>query len=268
MVRILLLVWVVNISCKTSSTIKQDNCEGGIANCIDFQIDKLGYIYVVNKANEIIKYDQNHKILYEYSNKRLGEISNIDVTNPFKILVYYEYFQLLIALDNTLAEINRIDLSSLGYFNIACTGSSNDNKIWMYEPQRAEMIKITDNGEVNRNSNSLLFEVDQPFRPILIKEKSNIMAVLNEDGRLYLFDNFGQLVRKVHITDIKHFQIINDHAILVLTPDGLLQYDYQSQEEREVTMKHVDYAKINLFGVGEDRFYWLQDDCLLFKKEK
>ena len=50
--------------------------------------DKLGQVYIVNTNDELIKYNAQGQEQFVYFDRTLGEISLIDATNPFQILVF------------------------------------------------------------------------------------------------------------------------------------------------------------------------------------
>ena len=54
-----------------------------------FEIDQIGNIYCVNK-NEIIKINSAGDNIYRYSNMTFGAISEIDVNNSLRPLVFYK----------------------------------------------------------------------------------------------------------------------------------------------------------------------------------
>ena len=69
-----------------------------IKNC-RLAADNLGNGYVYD-LNTIIKYSPNGDSIGTYSNNRLGNITSIDVTNPYKILVFYADYSIIVFLDN------------------------------------------------------------------------------------------------------------------------------------------------------------------------
>jgi len=65
------------------------------------EVDNLGDVYVL--ANQdIIKYKNGGQLYRLYSNKSLGNISRIDVSNPLKTLVFYRDLSRLVFIDNTI----------------------------------------------------------------------------------------------------------------------------------------------------------------------
>ena len=61
--------------------------------------DPLGNLYLADEQN-IWMYNKNGDSLRAFNSRRFGEISFIDATDPYKILVYFQDYNLIIFLDN------------------------------------------------------------------------------------------------------------------------------------------------------------------------
>ena len=113
------------------------------------EIDQYGFIYNIEKDN-LIKYDSKGEILYNYSNKLLGDITQIDISNPLRPLLFYKDQGVILALDNTLSQQkSQISLNELGLYQTNCISNSNfDNGIWLYDLDVNEIIKINYYSEI------------------------------------------------------------------------------------------------------------------------
>ena len=64
---------------------------------VDFSVDNLGNIYVINTDNQLKKLSPQGDSLAVFDDvRRYGKISFVDVTNPLNILVYYRDFTTII----------------------------------------------------------------------------------------------------------------------------------------------------------------------------
>lgn len=52
------------------------------------KLDQFGNIYVVQPNNELIKFSSKGVKLWSYSNKNFGDIDQVDVKDPLRILVF------------------------------------------------------------------------------------------------------------------------------------------------------------------------------------
>lgn len=186
------------ISCSTqkqisSQTTQQENylIKG---NYKMIEGDHLGNLYLVGEDNGIEVYDKDLKKLFQYSVRRLGNISEIDVRNPQKILVYYGNYLKVIFLDNTLSQIKELDLEALGYWDVQCVALSRDNLIWMYDPVNGRLQKINDNGEVVLSSNetfSASTDIVNTQNMAIAQDK----VLINIGEKVLMFDEFGNYVK-------------------------------------------------------------------------
>lgn len=247
---LLSLILLITISqCKAqsgiNSTVQEEKSAAELDIYIeaqDFDVDPLGNIYFIGLNNEIYKYSPEFELQYRYSNDYLGNIAYLDVTNPMKIFAFYQDFQVLVFLDNTLSETGRIELQEFDIVDIRCVGLSNDNQIWVYNPELFKLQKITSEGNLELESNSILGEGIEDINPVKIIERQNKVYLHDQQKGILVFDNYGQFLKKIPITDSKHIQIQNDRVYftenegLFLWPENLIedkrlviQFDFESE---------------------------------------
>lgn len=94
-------------------------------------VDEFQNTYYIK---ENILYKKTSKQLFSYSNVGLGKLSNVNIQNPFKIILFYAEFNAAIILDNNLNELTqKIDFTKETQFNnvVFVTGASQNN-LWLY----------------------------------------------------------------------------------------------------------------------------------------
>jgi hypothetical protein len=70
---------------------------------------------------------------WQYKNPNLGPITTAILTNPLKIILFYEQFNTVVLLDNQLNELEKITLSTLNTPIVAsAVGLAEGNKLWIY----------------------------------------------------------------------------------------------------------------------------------------
>ena len=115
----LILKNLVSFSQEISKEITLDYSIDGI------NIDRYGHIYEMSYDN-LFKKNMHNEILYSYSNKNLGKISQVDVSNPLRPLLLYKDMGVICVLDNTLSQQEKnIDLNSLSLYQTNCIANSN-----------------------------------------------------------------------------------------------------------------------------------------------
>ena len=93
--------------------------------------DELGNLFYM-KGQAF--YRKSGDRVFSFSNVDLGEISQVDMGNPFKILLFYRDFNSVIILDNNLNELSqRLDFTGETQFNnVLYVANSSQNNIWLY----------------------------------------------------------------------------------------------------------------------------------------
>ena len=156
--------------------------------------DKLQNIYIATTENELIKYDSKGKELYKYSNFDLGEISHIDASNPFNILVYYEDYQAIEILDRTLTKTAEFDLFNSDAPTVRAVAMSNDQFIWIYDELNFKLKKLNTSGEVIFESANLSIIFENDYIPTFVAELGGNVYLSAPNKSVYVFDIFGNYI--------------------------------------------------------------------------
>ncbi len=71
---------------------------------------------------------------YSYNNTSLSAITTVDISNPLKIVVFYQDFNTVVILDNRLNELTDTINFSIESFakNVASVSLSSNNNLWLY----------------------------------------------------------------------------------------------------------------------------------------
>jgi len=83
--------------------------------------DYLKSAYVINNKNQVIKYDSTGTILGVFSEERYGNLTSVDATSPFNVLLFYKDFSTIVTTDMRLNAKRLYKLSTLGMNNVAAT---------------------------------------------------------------------------------------------------------------------------------------------------
>jgi hypothetical protein len=148
---------------------------------VEFSVDNLGNIYVINNDNQLKKLSPRGDSLAVFNDvRRYGKIGSIDVTNPLKILVYYRDFTTIIELDRFLNIINTIDLRAQNILQAKAVGLAYDNNVWVFDELDARLKKIGDDGTLQDQTTDFRQRFDSVPDPL---------SVLERDGLVYLYDS-------------------------------------------------------------------------------
>ncbi|MBS1509753.1 MAG: hypothetical protein JST86_02835 [Bacteroidetes bacterium] len=157
-----------------------------------FTVDNLDNIYLVNTSGQLKKLNANGDSLAVFNDvKRYGAVSQIDVSNPLKILLYYKNFATIVTLDNYLNVRNTINLRKRNLYTVNCVATSYDNNIWLYDEQDYKLKKIGDDGSVLQESNDFRMIFDTVPSACQITDHENFVYLYDSIRGFYSFDYYG-----------------------------------------------------------------------------
>lgn len=207
---IYILLGLIFSSCavkKSADDIEPDLTKDIPVIVTNMDVDNLGNIYVIDNKGKLLKYDENGKLLFEFYNKRLGDITSLDVSNPLEILVFFENYGVVKALDNTLAEIKTVDFNKEGKFvgaEVFC--KSNDSFLWVADPTTQQILKVDNQLNVKSQTNRFSDLGINELQPIKMREAGNHLVVMTKKNGFLIFDNFGQFDKTILANNVRDFQ--------------------------------------------------------------
>src|ERR1051326_6620952 len=205
------------------------------ASSKNFATDNLENIYII-KGNSLDKYDSEGNFLKTYSNKNFGNISSVDVTNPLKVLVFYESFQQVVILDNMLApSAEPLSLESLGYNQTSLVCSSHNDGMWIYSKQNFELVRFDQNLQETVKTENIIRQIMAEVKPIYLLEQNNKLFLNDSTKGIFVFDIYGAYNKTIPIKGLTHFQISNDELIY-----------FKNGKLKSYNMKTISEGEINL----------------------
>lgn len=119
--------------------------------------------------------------ILNYSNISLGEITSIDIQNPFKIILFYASFNTVIILDNKLNPLtDKIDLTKNSLFNnTILVSSSSENNIWLFaDDNKMHLYDYKNNSESYQTQALTFYQTN--FTPLsLTSDYKNVLLLAN-----------------------------------------------------------------------------------------
>ena len=150
----------------------------------------------------------------QYTALSLGSISAVDIINPLKITVFYAKTNVAVILDNTLAEITRIDFNGIDNFrNVSHATTATDRRLWIFNTDLQQLELFDYN----------LLKVVTFFQSIekladLQLSNFNLCYVLAEN-ELLTYNIYGALLERKASKPFTAIKEYNDHLI-GLTDEG------------------------------------------------
>lgn len=181
---------------------------------VDFTVDNLGNIYLINSDNQLKKVSSSGDSLAVFNIvKTLGKLYSIDVTNPLKILLYYREFATIVEVDRFLNILNTIDLRNLSIYQAKSVALAYDNNIWVYDELDAKLKRIGDDGSLIDQTTDIRQVTETAPDPSFMADQSGYVYLYDSTRGLYLFDHYGSLQKKVQITGWKDPAVIEKNLL-------------------------------------------------------
>lgn len=219
-----------------------------------FTTDPTGNIYVVKSNNILTKYNNKGDSIGFFNQITRGKITQIDASNPLRVLLYFAEYNQVVILDNLLTIKSTLKLSNIGIINAPCIANSADGNIWVYDPV-GNLVKINDK-QVIHFTISLRNVLDHAIDPIyMIEQERNLYLVDSTEG-VYTFDQFG-LYKQHYAFKTKEIQFFNDYLVYFQFPN-IISYNIHSTVEKKIKIPFQnDIIKVR---VERDLVYVLRNE--------
>jgi len=215
-------------------------------------MDNFGASYTIKDDILVKKLDDKK---WQYTNFQLGNITSIDILNPLKITLFYEDFNTVIILDNTLNEIKRIDFNMTAQFkNLAAATTANDRNLWIFDTNTQQLEVFNYVQEKTPVQNLPISE-----KVIMIKSNYNFCKVLSTTS-LYTYNIYGSLLSQQDLSGVTDFSMNNTDVIFL--KDELLYFT--NNEDIYLINLPSDKIAIKQFSLHDDILY-IYDGIVLYQ---
>jgi hypothetical protein len=227
---------------------------------VDFTVDNLDNIYVLNSRNQVKKFNVNGDSVAVYNDvRKFGQASLIDVSNPLKVLLYYKDFATVVMLDRFLNAVNVVDLRKQGVLQAKAIGQSYDNKIWVYDELEAKLKKIDENGKLLLETPDFRLLLGQSVTPVKIFDENRYVYLYDTVKGAYVFDYFGALKNGILIQNWQNFKVAGKY-MYGSGSDTLFRYEISTFQVDDWPMPGP-IRQSKSFNFSSSRVYALKKDC-------
>jgi hypothetical protein len=226
---------------------------------VDFTVDNLDNVYVLNSRNQIKKFNANGDSVAIYNDiKKFGQATLVDVSNPLKILLYYKDFATVVMLDRFLNAVNSIDLRKQNILQAKAIGQSYDNKIWVYDEIENKLKKVDEDGKLLQETPDFRLLLGTAPSPIKIFDENRYVYVYDSIFGVYVFDYYGALKNNIMIDHWQNFKVAGKY-IFGSRSDSLFRYSLTTFQADKWKMP-VAIFKSRAFNFSSTRLYALRED--------
>lgn len=220
--------------------------------------DRLGNLYL-SKENFIWMYNNQGDSIAAFNSQKYGEVSFIDPTDPYKLLVFFRDYNMIVFLDNYLSENGfPIDLQNLGFDQVVMACKSRESGFWVFDQVRQKVFHLNGAFEITHETVNLSQWFGKAIVPNGMIEYNNKLYLNDNETGVYVFDHFGTFLRKIPIQHLEQFQILED-GINYLDSNQFCQYNFQKFDSncRDLMKGQVKNARIE-----KNKLYLLTEDKL------
>jgi hypothetical protein len=225
---------------------------------VEFTVDNLDNVYLLSSRNQLKKLNANGDSVAAYNDvKRYGQVSLIDVSNPLKVILYYEDFGTVVALDRFLNVINTIDLRKQDILQAKAVGQSYDNRVWVYDAVENKLKKVDDDGKILQETADFRLLFNQVPSPQKIFDQDQYVYLYDSAQSVFVFDYFGTLKNKILISHWQNFKVSGKY--IFGNSNGLLhRYEIRSFRLDDWLMPREIYNSQS-FNFSSSRLYALKE---------
>jgi hypothetical protein len=179
-------------------------------DCRFFLTDQTKNIYIITYKNELLKYDGEGYFDSRFSFKKYGKISTVDVTNPFKIILYYADYQCVVVLDALLNPIKTLYLNDMDVANTGAMTMSDAGQMWIYDAGVNKILRfnIDATGFKLTNSTPPLSITGIQATQMLVRD--NMVYINSLSKGIFVFDQFGKYIKTLDIKFATDLQILEN----------------------------------------------------------
>ena len=200
-----LLAYTPSVSAQKWTLFKKNDS----LNCRYFLTDQLKNIYIITNRDELLKYDADGYFDSRFSFKKFGRIGGVDVSNPFKIILYYADYQCVVLIDGALNPIKTLFLNEMGVPNAAAMAIGAGD-LWIYDSGLNKFLRFSVDAsgfKLAQSTSPLSISGLQPNQMLIYEN----MVYLNVPTKgVLVFDQFGKYIKTFDIKNASALQIIEN----------------------------------------------------------
>lgn len=226
---------------------------------VSVSIDRTNHIYLGGNKGNIYKFDDSGELLLSFSPQKQGNIKNVEAWSTLNTFVFYEGLQEFSFLDRFLTLITTQKFDREVYARLATI--SSDNNLWVFDDQDYSLKKINLNyfeADILTPLNNI---VSGDFQGKHLREYQNFVFLSDAAQGIYVFDNFGNFIKKLPFESISYFNF-SKNELYFLTGSTLTFYDIYSAETRFIELPTPTEKSYDFALIAENRLFMISGSSL------
>jgi hypothetical protein len=225
-----------------------------------FTIDHQDNVYIYSN-NTLQKFNIQGNIESKYSCLSYGNLSSIDVSDPFRIVLFYKDFNTIIILDNKLNQIGEVyQLDKLGFSAVDAVCKSKQSGIWILDSYAQKLMLYS------LNPKGFVREIDiarytKPVNYITnIFENGEEILLIGKGKSVLVFNQLGGKLGIIDASPENTLQV-KGNKLYYVTQNHLIRFDFSTEQLDTISIegfKNFDDVKI-----GNEKMFVLNKDTLI-----
>lgn len=223
-------------------------------------MDAQGNRYFVHQ-DVVEKFDNTGVLLFSYSNKSLGQIHSLDVSNLLRPILFYKNLQQVVITDNTLSahSSQTIRFEDLNMYQIERVAASKmDNGIWLYDQATFQLLKLKQNLELLYQSGNLeqLLAINS-IAPLFMIENNGYLFMACATNGILIFDMYGAYYKTIPVLTPNFIYLVDQ--VLYVVHDNETKIEAFHLQTLASAQLQLEQKITHIFGFYNNRFYGFQD---------
>ncbi len=198
-------------------------------------LDSFGYMYYIKGQ---VFFKKKGKEIFQFKNVSLGSITRVDISNPLRIVLFYEPFNTVILLDNQLNVTQKISFSENAIpMVISATGLAAQNRLWLFNSVNQQI------GLYDFNKNTVVHLATPINDKILIYQTEiNYYHWINEKRQWFSCDVYGRISYISDVPDCESLVFISNSRIVFKKNNQLYLFDSEQNTTLEIKIDKKTFA--------------------------
>ncbi|GEM57628.1 hypothetical protein B0A78_07610 [Flavobacterium columnare NBRC 100251 = ATCC 23463] len=200
--------------------------------------DNIGFLYFIKK-NILFKIKNGEK--YEYKNIQLGEISKVDLQNPLRILVFFSNFNTIIALDNQLNEVQKLNFNSINNsIALSAIGIAGLNNYWIFNETNQQLLLYN---YIKNTTQAIGVIFEKPIKNY--SSTYNNFFWIDTENNFYQCSIFGKKTWITKLPEYDQISITDEKIIVYQRNEKLFLFDIKKQ--KTIPIENIENSFISFY---------------------
>lgn len=209
------------------------------------KIDVMNNIYLISYTG-ITKQSLCENSTQHYSFIYNSDDVVTDVSNPFKLFIFYKNYHSIEYINNQLSSLgNSIKMTEYTNENVTLACPSYDNGIWVYSFSENILVRYNSSYTKTHQSNPIEELYTQNYNPTQLFEKNEQIYLGIPNFGILVFDKYGTYQKRIPLAFQKQFSVIGSKYYYI-HEKKLMAYDSKTFEEAIILEEENDILSFDI----------------------